>query len=643
MNPTMMDQRQKVSLSMVQDSCDALQEYLWSQQHAPGYWCGELECDVTPTADYILLRHFLLRNSDSAQRIASDPRVAKAAARILSKQNADGGWPIYHGGPGEISATVKAYFALKLAGFPAEDPRLRQAARFIRDHGGVVSTNSYMKFYLALFGQWPWARVPAMPPELFLLPPGFVFNLYAMSSWSRAILVPMFVLYGLRPAIQVPESMGIPELVSSEGRGQSMRDAKTDAWGRFFYRVDFVLKGVEKNPLKPWREKALAACRDWILEHLPLSQGLGSIWPGMINAVMALDCMDFPGKERLMTQQIKEIEALVLEDENTLRVQPCFSPVWDTAIAVLALTQAGVSPQDKRLQAAGEWLLSKEVKQAGDWRHANPAGKPGGWYFQYANEFYPDTDDTAMVLLALHALDMGSRSQGAIDRAVSWLISMQNQDGGWGAFDKNNARSYLTKVPFADHNAMIDPSSCDVSARILEALGTLRAPIPPQAMQRAFAYLRRNKEDDGTWFGRWGVNYIYGSWSVSNAQRAWSGNFTGLDLSAALGWLKRVQNADGGWGESCASYDDARRKGQGPSTASQTAWALNAFFNAGIFDDAAVQRGVAYLCRKTANGAVEEPEFTGTGFPRVFYLNYHLYRVGFPLMALARYRAYLQD
>ena len=637
-------EKQPRSLLDTQAALERLKGHLLGLQSHEGFWCAELECDVTPTADYILLQHFLRRNSDAPQAIASDIRVIKAARRVLALQNRDGGWSVYYGGPVEICAIVKAYFALKLAGFSAGDERLRSAAQFIRAHGGVTATNSFMKFYLALFGQLPWARVPAMPPELILLPSSFPFSIHAISSWSRSIMIPMFILYALKPHLSLPSEMGIAELTSWYGRGvHHQPQSNQDSWAKFFYRVDFLLKAMEKNPIKPWRKKALARCRDWILERLPKGQGLGSIWPAMINAHMALSCLEFKGKEQAMAESLREIEALILEDEQSLRIQPCFPPVWDTAIAIQALRAAGLPSGDARLKKAGDWLIGKQVRHAGDWKEENPQGKPGGWYFQFKNDFYPDTDDTAMMLLTLLQLDLGSAKDAAVSRAVQWLLSMQNSDGGWGAFDKNNDSVFLTKVPFADHNAMIDPSSCDVTARILEAFGMLGL-VSQDVAERAFAYLRRNQEHDGPWFGRWGVNYVYGTWSGSNAYRAWSGSHTGLDLAPALEWLKSCQNADGGWGESCASYDDPALKGQGRSTASQTAWALNTFFNAGVFSDAAMERGIAFLARVIdPSGAVIEPECTGTGFPRVFYLNYHLYRIAFPLIALGRYLDYLSS
>ncbi len=635
--------RSKMRVAAVENALESLKQYLLGQQAPEGYWCSELGCDVTTTADYILLQHFLNRNVQSAGKTAAQGRVQKAARRILNQQNADGSWSIYHGGPGEISATVKAYFALKLAGVGRDNERMRSSAAFIHSHGGVGSVNSFLKFYLALFGQWPWARVPAMPPELFLLPKSLPFNIYAMSSWSRAIVVPMFILFALKPKISVPVSMGISELTFLPRRRLSPGSLKNDAWSKFFYRMDYLLKGVEKNPLMPWREGALVRCREWIVERIPKGQGLGSIWPAMINAQMALSCLEFENKEEIIKISMEEIEDLIIEDGETLRVQPCFSSVWDTAIAVLALHAAGVQGDDPRMKQAGEWLLSKEVRLEGDWKEANPQGCAGGWYFQFANEYYPDTDDTAMVLLALDKIDLGSKKEPAVKRALQWLRTMQGDDGGWGAFDKNNNRVFLTRVPFADHNAMIDPSTSDVTGRILEAFGTLGG-FFPDAAGRAFAFLRANQESDGTWFGRWGVNYIYGTWAVSNAVRSWAGRWTGVDLKPALDWLRSHQNPDGGWGESCASYDDPKRKGRGPSTASQTAWALLTFFNAGVYQDSVVENGIAYLVKKIKpSGAVEEPEFTGTGFPCVYYLNYHSYRINFPLIALGRYRDYFEN
>ncbi len=608
--------------------------YLLSLQKAQSYWIAELEADTTLESDYILLLHLL--------RGTSPERIAKLAHTIRSAQLPDGGWNIYAGGPSELNATIKGYFALKLAGDSPEAPHMARARRRVLDLGGIERTTSFTRFYFALCGKIGWEMVPAMPPELILLPSWFFINVYEMSSWTRGIVVPLTLLYALRPEWQLPPTAAVDELFRTPGQQiESLRwDPTIVSWRNLFLAADRIFKIYEALPWKPLRKIAIRRSQQWMLEHLERSEGLGAIYPAMLNSVLALLALGYSPEHPLTARQRGYLEGFEIEEEDSIRVQPCLPPVWDTAVAMVSLAEAGVTADDPSLVGAARWLLENQVIGPGDWQVKNPGVDPSGWAFEFRNDFYPDVDDTAFVLLALARVRYpgAERMKLALETGLNWVVSMQNRDGGWGAFDRDNDRALLTRVPFADHNAMIDPSTPDLTARALECMAHLGFKSSHPAVQRAVRYLRREQTPEGAWFGRWGVNYIYGTSGVLRALQA-----LGLEreefAQRGAAWLRSVQNADGGFGESIASYDDPALKGKGESTASQTAWGLIGLLAAGSPRDPAAVRAVNYLLdRQKEDGSWDEDLWTGTGFPRVFYLKYHLYRISFPLYALARYR-----
>jgi squalene-hopene/tetraprenyl-beta-curcumene cyclase len=618
----------------LEEAIERAVRHLLSLQAEAGFWLGELEADTTLESDYIFYLYALGR---------PDPdRVAKLANYVRRRQLPDGGWNIYPGGAAELNATIKAYFALKLAGDPVQAAHMVRACQRAQELGGVEGASSYTRFYLALCGAASWEMVPALPPELMLLPRWLVFNIWSMSSWTRAILVPLTILYALRPRWPLPPQARVDELFRNPCQPSLALawDSRLVGWRNLFLAADRVAKFHERLAWKPLRRLALRRARGWLLEHLERSEGLGAIYPAMLNSVLALLALGYSPDDPLTARQIRHLAGLEIEDADTLRLQPCLSPVWDTAIAMTALQEAGLPADHPALVRSAGWLLENQVLGSGDWQVNNRDAQPGGWAFEFRNDFYPDVDDTAVVLLALEgaAYPDRRRLEGAIRRGLEWAVSMQNRDGGWGAFDRDNDCAALTHVPFADHNAMIDPSTADVTARVLEFLGKRGWPASHPIVKRARAFIERDQTPEGAWYGRWGVNYVYGTSGVLRAMKA-----LGLGAESACrrgaSWLRAVQNADGGWGESCASYDDPSLKGQGESTPSQTAWGLLGLLAAGEVSESSVTRAVQYLLeRQQGDGSWSEANFTGTGFPRVFYLKYHLYRNSFPLYALARYR-----
>ena len=621
----------------VRNAVSAAQRYLLSIQHPDGHWCGELEGDTILESEYLLTLHFLGRMEEG--------RAGKLAEYLRRKQLRGGGWPNYEGGPPDVSVSVKAYFALKLVGDDPGAEHMVRARETIRRLGGVEATNSFTRIYLAVFGQWSWDDCPAVPPELVLLPAWFPFTIYKISSWSRTIVVPLAILWAKKPYCAVPERAGIAELrtgIVPERR--PARTLKETLWAVFFTAVDRALKAVESSKITPWRARALAESERWIHERLVASDGLGAIFPPIINTIMAFVGLGYALDDPRLRAQERELEKLELEDEETIRVQPCFSPVWDTAIAAPALAASGIPPDDPALCRAAQWLLDHEVRQVGDWQRRAPEAPVGGWYFEYANEFYPDVDDTAEVLTSLARSrfpreedDVARRE--AIERGRSWLLGMQNRDGGWGAFDRECTNEVWTYIPFADHNAMIDPSCEDITGRALEALHNVGDRPDHPAVRRAVAFLREKQEEDGTWYGRWGCNYVYGTWLALRGLMHAGENLSEPRYQRAAGWFGARQNADGGWGELQHSYDEPAAKGVGPSTPSQTAWALMALFALGHTSSDVVRRGVEYLLRtQQYDGSWRDEHWTATGFPRVFYLRYHLYATYFPLWALSLYR-----
>ena len=607
--------------------------HLLSLQADQGYWQGELEADSTLESDYIYYLHILGK--------ADPERIAKLANYVRQRQLPDGGWSIYPGGPSELNATCKAYFALKLAGDSPYAPNLVRAREMVHRLGGLEHSNSYVRFYLALVGAVSWDLVPSIPPELMLIPHWFIFNIYEMSSWTRGIVIPMAILSSLRPNWRLPEHAHVDELFKDPERKTAALDWSDQllSWKNVFLAVDRGFKLYEKFPWKPFRQRAIREAKSWMLNHIERTEGLAAIYPSMMNSIFTLMAFGHGPDDPLTLREIKEFSRFEIEDEETIRMQPCVSPVWDTCIAMVALEEAGLPPDHPALVKAANWILSKQVLGPGDWQVKNKDAEPGGWAFEFRNDFYPDVDDTAFVLMALQRVKYPepARMEAAMRRGIQWLLSMQNRDGGWGAFDRDNNRKFLCNIPFADHNAMIDPSTADVTARVVECLGRYGWSAEHSVIQRAVKFLLQDQSKDGSWFGRWGVNYIYGTSGVLRALETVS-LATREFCKRAVSWLRSVQKVDGSFGESLLSYDVPSTKGQGTSTASQTAWGLIGLLASAGTEDPAVAKAVAYLVhRQETDGSWSEPEFTGTGFPGVFYLKYHLYRNSFPVYALARY------
>jgi squalene-hopene/tetraprenyl-beta-curcumene cyclase len=630
---------------------DATASWLVARQAADGHWRAPLEGDTILESEYILLLAWAGR--------MSRPEIPGAVRRILNQQLPDGGWAIHPGGPVDVSASVKAYLALKISGHDQHSEPLCRARAAIERAGGPWAVNSFTKFYLALLGQMSYADCPAVPPEMVLLPDWFPVNLHRVSAWSRTMIVPLSLMWAFKPVRVIAPEQGIGELFASQvGQNGPAPVGGSGGWARFFRGVDSILKACDNVGFRPLRSRAVAACRRWMLERFDGSDGLGAIFPPIVWSILALRAMGCAEDSAEVQECWRQLERLVeREPDGTTRLEPCRSPVWDTAISLRALSDAvGVVPADDSAAAcvaAVDWLLDREIRRPGDWTHAAASVAPSGWCFQYANRFYPDVDDTAMVLIALatwresvaacgesagRSARRLARVEAVIGRAVPWLESMQSSDGGWGAFDRDNNMELLCKVPFADHNAMIDPSSPDLAGRVLEAYGKLGLRPGHPSVDRAVAYLRSTQEADGSWFGRWGVNYVYGTWQAIEGLRAIGLPADDAAVLAGADWLARHQQPCGGWGETPESYADRTLAGCGTPTASQTAWAVAGLVAAGRHDSREARRGVQWLAtRQSADGSWDEPEFTGTGFPKVFYLRYHYYPIYFPLMALARF------
>jgi squalene-hopene/tetraprenyl-beta-curcumene cyclase len=626
--------RNALSGDEVDRALTATQRHLLDSQHPDGYWVGELEGDTILESEYILLMAYLGREKEDV--------CAKACKYLHDHQLPGGGWAIYPGGPVDVSASVKAYFALKICGMAIDHPTMTRAKLAILEAGGAHQCNSFTRFYLALLGQIPHADCPSVPPELVLLPSKLGFSLSAMSSWTRTILVPLSIISALKPVRTLPPELGIAELFRTDLAIPSSRTPAFFSWTNTFLAIDNLLKVVERVVPASARRFGLRAAHRWIVDHMENTDGLGAIFPPMIYSVVALKCLGYDDNSPLVRWALAKLEELLIEEDGSVRVQPCLSPVWDTAISTIALADSGLPDFHPALLRSVRWMLDKEVRRPGDWHVRRPGVEPTGWYFQFQNELYPDIDDTAMVVLALARTSLADDPdvEQARQRAVRWILAMQNRDGGWAAFDADIDNQVLTKVPFADHNAILDPSCADITARVLEMLGSAGYDSDDPAVGRALDYLWKTQEPEGCWYGRWGVNYIYGTWQVLLGLAAVNVSMNHPRVQMAADWLESTQQPGGGWGESCQSYDDPTWMGRGNPTASQTAWAVLGLIAAGRAKTDTVRLGVQFLLdTQSADGTWAEDEFTGTGFPRVFYLKYHLYRIYFPLMALGRYRA----
>ena len=615
------------------EAIDQASAWLLSQQAPDGHWVFELEADATIPSEYIFLNHFLDEIDDRIE--------AKIANYLRRTQTADGGWPLYYGGETDLSATVKAYLALRLVGDDRDAPHMRRAREAVLEMGGAAKANVFTRIILALFGQVPWRAVPWIPVEAILLPKWAPFTIDKVSYWSRTTMVPLFVLATLKPRARNPRGVTVDELftVPPEEHGDYLTNPTGTLVGEALLRFDAAARTAGAVIPSLLQKTAIERAMAFITERLNGEDGLGAIFPPMVFGLMCIDTLGYAKDhpDRLMSR--RAIDKLIVETDDEAYPQPCVSPVWDTALAMHALLETGRAGDDPAIASAGQWLKERQVLDVrGDWTVERPNVQPGGWAFQYRNDHYPDVDDTAAVVLAL---DRASPDEYlyAVNRGLEWVLGMQSKCGGWGAFDADNEHYFLNNIPFADHGALLDPPSVDVSARCLGMLAQLGRGKDHPAAAKALAFLKGQQEADGSWFGRWGTNYIYGTWSVLVALEAIGEDMQAPYVRKAASWLTERQRSDGGWGEDCASYWEERRYEAHASTPSQTGWALLALMAAGDVESDAVRRGVEYLLAAPRNGGEwEEKHYTAVGFPKVFYLRYHGYSAYFPLWALARYR-----
>jgi len=620
-----------VNSEALQKSLSGSAESLARLQHDDGHWVFELEADATIPAEFILLDHFL----DTVKQ----PLHERMAVYLRSIQEAYGGWPLFHRGKIDISASVKAYFALKCVGDDIHAPHMVRARKAILEAGGAEATNVFTRIQMALFGAVPWRAVPVIPVEVMLLPRWFPFHIHKVAYWSRTVIVPLLVLMALKPQAKNPNGIRIDELFRTppdEVKNWNSNKSRSILIP-IFQVVDNVLRFLEPHFPKKLRQMAIDHAVAWVKPRLNGEDGLGSIYPAIANTVMMYHALGYPSDHPDFLTARSAIDKLVVDGPSRSYCQPCLSPIWDTALSAHAVMEAGL---DKSIAyKACDWLVSKQVLDVdGDYVFWRPNVRPGGWAFQYANAYYPDLDDTAVVVMAMDRLDH-DKYRASIDRAVEWVLGLQSKNGGWGAFDADNTYYYLNYIPFADHGALLDPPSADVTARCLSMLAQLGYQKDHPTVAAALAYLRREQEKEGCWFGRWGTNYIYGTWSVLCALNAIGIDKNDPMVRRAVAWLGEIQQADGGWGESGASYWAGEPKGSGvPSTPAQTAWALLALMAAGEVDSPVVAKGVQHLTQtQKSDGTWDEDYYTAVGFPRVFYLRYHGYKAFFPLWALARY------
>jgi len=623
--------------SPLDQAIEKTQEFFFREQLPAGYWWAELESNVTITAEYIMLFRFM--------GLVDRDKERKMATYLLSKQTEEGYWCIWYGGPGDLSTTIEAYFALKLAGYPADHPSMEKARAFILGKGGILKARVFTKIFLALFGEFSWLGVPSMPIEMMLLPNGFTFNLYEFSSWSRATIIPLAIVMAERPVRKLPPWARVQELYVRPPRPIDYTFTKEDGiltWKNIFIGIDHILKVYEASPIRPGMKKAMAIAEQWVLDHQEPTGDWGGIQPAMLNSVLALHCLGYAKDHPAVAKGLQALANFCIESDDEIVLQSCVSPVWDTALALMAMVDSEVPTDHPALTKATQWLLDREVRKPGDWKIKAPDLEPGGWVFEFQNDWYPDVDDSGIVMMAIKDVKVKDpkAKDEAVKRGIAWCLGMQSKNGGWGAFDKDNTKHILNKIPFADLEALIDPPTADLTGRMLELMGTYGYPKDHPAAVRALQFVKENQEPDGPWWGRWGVNYIYGTWSVLCGLSAYGEDMGQPYIRKAVEWLVAHQNPDGGWGECCESYCDPKLAGTGPSTASQTGWALLSMLAAGDVDHPAVARGIRYLIEtQKPDGTWDEDQFTGTGFPKYFMIKYHIYRNCFPLMALGRYRA----
>jgi squalene-hopene/tetraprenyl-beta-curcumene cyclase len=609
--------------------------YFFEKQAGDGYWWFELESNVTITAEYLMLLHFLGLNSEEKDR--------KMSNYLMGKQGSDGGWAIHYGAKGDISTTVEAYFALRLAGHPADSGHMTRAAEFILNNGGVEGSRVFTRIYLALFGEFDWKAIPSIPLELIMLPSWFPINIYTFSSWARATIVPLSILLDLKPVKPLLGGDSLKELYKEPDKLPHLTVRKLPFFSlkKVFVVLDYVFKFWEQSKIRPLRRLALRKIERWIREHQEPSGDWGGIQPPMVNSIWALVARGYSLSHGTITRGLKALERFTIETEDELALQSCISPVWDTALTTLALESSGVRKDHFSVVQASKWLSSMQIFRKGDWSVKRPDLPPGGWAFEFDNNWYPDIDDSAVVLMVLYRhIDKEFISPENLESGLRWILGMQGRDGGWGAFDVNNNMKLLNQLPFGDLEAMIDPSTADITGRVLEVMGRAGYDMSHPQAKRGISFIRKNQETDGSWWGRWGVNYIYGTWSVLCGLASIGEDMSKPYVQYAVRWLKGCQKPDGGWGECCDSYKDPVLKSHGMSTPSQTAWALLGLMAAGEVMSPEVKKGVLYLLNtQKPDGTWDEEEFTGTGFPKFFMIRYHNYRNCFPLTALGRYNS----
>ncbi|QEI43980.1 Squalene--hopene cyclase [Dolichospermum sp. UHCC 0315A] len=633
-----MQTQDRIKVKQVVDAIAASQKHLLSIQNPDGYWWAELESNVTITSEAVLL-HKIWGTEKTRP-------LHKVENYLRSQQREHGGWELFYGDGGDLNTTVEAYMALRLLGVPATDTALLKAKSLILAKGGISKTRIFTKLHLALIDCYNWRGLPSLPPWVMLLPDNFFFNIYELSSWARSSTVPLLIVFDRKPTFNIDQPINLDELYAEGVNNVCWELPKNGDWSDIFNILDDGFKLAESINFVPFRNEGIKAAEKWILERQEVTGDWGGIIPAMLNSLLALKCLDYDANDPVIERGLKAVDNFAIETENSYCVQPCVSPVWDTAWVIRALIDSGFAPNDPAIVKAGEWLIEKQILDYGDWNVKNKQGKPGAWAFEFENRFYPDVDDSAVVVMALHQAKLPNEElkKQAIDRALNWIATMQCKPGGWAAFDLDNDQEWLNSVPYGDLKAMIDPNTADVTARVLEMLGACNLSIQPDNLEKSLDYLLKEQEIEGCWFGRWGVNYIYGTSGVLSALALINPLKYARDINQGAAWLVKVQNSDGGWGETCFSYNDPSLKGKGDSTASQTAWALIGLIVAGEATDKlaidSIEKGINYLLEtQKLDGTWDEEYFTGTGFPCHFYLKYHLYQQYFPLMALGRYQA----